>query len=95
MLGFALAHLHPELLIVGGLGNLSALVWLIAFLFKAIQAKMKKRPSFERLGWVQFALLAGVLGVQSVSYSLWQSITLKLAGPGSVQVDGVTPKTNP
>lgn len=85
--GFTMIHAFPELLILGLLGDLCILVWLLGFLVIAARRGIKKRPQATWSAWMQFVLLAVVLGAQPVSYGAWQRVTFQLAGPGPKAVD--------
>src|SRR5580658_6899572 len=87
MLGFAVAHLHPELLIIGGVGIFCAHAWLLICLVIYIRRRMAHRTSIPSTAWIQIALLAIAAAAPYVPYSLWQFISLQMEGPGHKAID--------
>ena len=82
MLGFAMAHLHPGLLIVGVVSLIGAHVWLVWFLVLWIR-RLRRGNRMRQVAWVQLGLITLVTAIPYIPYSLWQIATLELAGPGS------------
>lgn len=81
MLGFAMAHLHPELLIVGVVSLIGAHIWIVWFLVLWIR-RLTRGRRMRPVAWVQLGLIAFVTAMPYIPYSLWQIATLELAGPG-------------
>ena len=82
MLGFAMVHLHPELLIGGVISLICVHIWLVWFLVlwaRRLTSGSRMRP----VVWVQLGLITVATALPYIPYSLWQIATLELVGPGS------------
>jgi len=87
ILGFAMAHLHPELLVLGILSAVAAYAAAVVFVVRsAIKAAFRKLQ-LARAEWLAFAVLLAALAVPYIPYSAWQLGTLIIAGPGRSGVE--------
>ncbi len=82
MLGFAMVHLHPELLIGGVFSLICVHIWLVWFLVLWAR-RLPSGVHLMQVAWVQLGMIAVATAVPYIPDSLWQIATLELAGPGS------------
>src|SRR5450755_348323 len=70
MIGFTIAHVHPEILLLGVLGYLATLAWLVTAV--VLFLKRRKRPSGVQLAYL--AIAVGGFAVSLVPYRFWASL---------------------
>jgi hypothetical protein len=81
MIGFSIAHVHPELLILGGLGLLGLHVFIIAWFVVSVLARLRgSHASVQNMPLA--AISAAVLLLVYVPYAAWVTLLVRTVGPG-------------
>jgi hypothetical protein len=81
MVGFSIAHVHPGLLIFGGLGLLGLHVFIIAWSVAAVLTRLPERHSPVQN--ISLATIAAVLLLLVyVPYAAWVTLLVRTVGPG-------------
>jgi len=82
MVGFAMAHVFPFLLLLGVAGFICSCIWLLIFIRQVLTKWTKNQPPLPRMIWTQGCAIAMALVVQMIPYCVWMAATVMVAGPG-------------
>jgi|HubBroStandDraft_6_1064221.scaffolds.fasta_scaffold804337_1 hypothetical protein len=81
MVGFSIAHVHPELLIVGGLGLLGLHIFILAWLVSSVAGRVRGRNASMQN--ITLATVAAVLLLLLyIPYAGWVTLLVRTVGPG-------------